>query len=298
MAITGILVALVTPFTADGSAIDEANLAHQVERMVAGGIHGIVPAGTTGEFTTLTHDERKRLTELVIAAAAGRVPVLPATGAQSTAETIELSRHAQDAGAAGVMVVPPYYDPLRMHELRAHLGAVGAAIDIPIVYYNVPGATGLRLTPEELASLGEIRNVDYIKDTSGDFSSVSALLLKYSGQITAFNGWDTLTFAALATGATGGVWGMSNLLPSLSVKLYEALAVKADLELGRRIWDVLWPVCDLLESYNYVAAIKGGLDAIGESAGPVRAPLQPLDTAAQERLGQLLRQAQAFEASL
>ena len=298
MSISGILVALVTPFTADGSAIDEANLSHQVERMVASGIHGIVPAGTTGEFTTLSHDERKRLTELVLKYADGRVPVLPATGAQSTAETIDLSRHAQECGAAGVMVVPPYYDPLRMHELRAHLAAVGTSLDIPIVYYNVPGATGLRLTPAELASLGDIPRVDYIKDTSGDFSAVTALLMEYPGKITTFNGWDTLTFAALATGATGGVWGMSNLLPSLSVKLYEALAVQGDLALGRRIWGVLWPVCDLLESYNYVAAIKGGLDALGESAGPVRAPLQPLDAAARDRLGQLLAQAREFEASL
>lgn len=297
MAITGILVALVTPFSADGR-IDDAGIARHVDRMIAGGVHGLVPLGTTGEFTTLTHEERRHVTEAVIAAAGGRVPVLPHTGAQSTDETIALSRHAEEAGAAGVMIVPPYYDPLRLNELRAHLGAVGAAIDIPIVYYNVPGATGLRLSPEELASLGEIRNVDYLKDTSGDFSAVTALLLKYPAQITAFNGWDTLTFGSLATGATGSVWGMSNLLPSLSVKLYEAMAVKADLDLGRRIWDVLWPVCDLLESHNYVAAIKGGLDAMGESAGPVRAPLQPLDAAAQERLGQLVRQAQEFEATL
>ena len=298
MAITGILVALVTPFTDDGSAIDEANLARQVNRMVDGGIHGIVPAGTTGEFTTLSHDERKRLTELVIKYTDGRVPVYPATGAQSTPETIELSRHAQDCGAAGVMVVPPYYDPLRMNELHAHLSAVGAAIDIPIVYYNVPGATGIRLSAEELAELGSIRNVDYIKDTTGDFSTVTAMLLKYDAQITAFNGWDTLTFAALATGAKGGVWGMSNILPSLSVKLYDALAVQGDLALGRRIWEVLWPVCDALESYNYVAAIKASLDVIGESAGPTRAPILPVDAAAKERLGQLIRTAQEFEASL
>mgnify|MGYP003342009906 CR=1 FL=1 len=156
MSINGILVALVTPFTADGSAIDEANLEHQIDRMVAGGIHGIVCAGTTGEFTTMSHDERKRLTELVVKYADGRAAVLPATGAQSTAEAIELSKHAQDSGAQGVMVVPPYYDPLRMHELHAHLAAVGEAIDIPIVYYNVPGATGLRLSAEELAALGKI----------------------------------------------------------------------------------------------------------------------------------------------
>jgi dihydrodipicolinate synthase/N-acetylneuraminate lyase len=233
MTITGILVALVTPFTVD-YRIDDAGIQHHVDRMVAAGIHGLVPLGTTGEFTTMTHEERRHVTDAVIEAAAGRIPVYPHTGAQSTEEAIALSRHAQEAGAAGVMIVPPYYDPLRLHELHAHLTAIGEAIDIPIVYYNVPGATGLRLTPHQLAGLGALPNVRYIKDTSGDFSSVTAMLLHYKDSITTFNGWDTLTFGALATGAKGSVWGMANLLPEQAVKLYDALAVNGDPPRDRR----------------------------------------------------------------
>jgi 4-hydroxy-tetrahydrodipicolinate synthase len=293
MSFTGVLVALVTPFAGDGS-VDDAGIVHHVNRMVDAGIHGLVPLGTTGEFTTLTHDERRHVCEAVIDAAQGRVPVLPHTGAQSTEETIALSRHAQDAGAAGVMIVPPYYDPLGVSELHAHLAAVGDAVDIPIVYYNVPGATGLRLSPAELADLGTIRNVEYIKDTSGDFSSVTAMLVNYSDRITTFNGWDTLTFGALATGAKGSVWGMANLLPEQAVQLYEALAVKGDLGEGRRLWQGLWPVNNLLESHNYVAAIKAGLDAIGEPAGAPRAPIQGVGAAVQEELGRLLRHAQSL----
>ena len=293
MTLTGILVALVTPFAEDGS-IDDAGITDHVNRMVAAGIHGLVPLGTTGEFTTMTTAERERVCEAVILAAGGRIPVVPHTGAQSTAETISLSRHAQTSGAAGVMIVPPYYDPLRLHELRAHLTAVGEAIDIPIVYYNVPGATGLRLTPEELASLGDIPGVDYIKDTSGDFSSVTALLMNYSDRITTFNGWDTLTFGALATGATGSVWGMANLLPEQAVKLYDVVAVKGDLAEGRRLWAGLWPVNNLLESHNYVAGIKAGLEEIGAPAGPTRAPVKPLDPAVRAELGRLLRHAQTL----
>ena len=293
MTLTGILVALVTPFAEDGS-IDDAGITDHVNRMVAAGIHGLVPLGTTGEFTTMNTAERERVCEAVIQAAGGRIPVVPHTGAQSTAETISLSRHAQTSGAAGVMIVPPYYDPLRLHELRAHLTAVGEAIDIPIVYYNVPGATGLRLTPEELASLGDIPGVDYIKDTSGDFSSVTALLMNYSDRITTFNGWDTLTFGALATGATGSVWGMANLLPEQAVKLYDVVAVKGDLAEGRRLWAGLWPVNNLLESHNYVAGIKAGLEEIGAPAGPTRAPVKPLDPAVRAELGRLLRHAQTL----
>ena len=289
----GILVALVTPFTSD-YRVDDAGIQRHVDRMVAAGVHGLVPLGTTGEFTTMTHEERRHVTDAVIDAAAGRVPVLPHTGAQSTAETIELSVHAQRAGAAGVMIVPPYYDPLRLHELHAHLTAVGEAIDIPIVYYNVPGATGLRLTPAELAGLGDIPRVGYIKDTSGDFSSVTSLLINHADRITCFNGWDTLTFGALATGAKGSVWGMANLLPEQAVRLYEALAVKGDLAEGRRLWAGLWPVNDVLESHNYVAAIKAGLEEIGASAGPTRAPIRPLSAEGRAELAAVLRHAQSL----
>ena len=293
MKISGVLVALVTPFRPDGS-IDEEGIAQHVNRMASAGIHGIVPLGTTGEFTTMTYSERCRVTELVLTAAAGRMVVLPHTGAQSTQETIALSQHAENAGAAGVMIVPPYYDPLRLNELHAHLRAVGEVINIPIVYYNVPGATGLQLSPAQLAALGDLPNVEYIKDTSGDFSSVSTMLLQYPNQITTFNGWDTLTFGALATGATGAVWGMANLLPEQAVKLYEALAINGDLAEGRRLWAALWPVCNILESHNYVAAIKAGLDEIGLSAGPVRAPLQPISAADSAELAVTLRRAQAL----
>ena len=293
MAITGVLTALVTPFHADGS-IDDAGIQRHVDRQVAAGIHGVVPLGTTGEFTTMTHDERKHVTEAVIEAAAGRIGVFPHTGAQSTAETIELSVHAQKAGATGLMIVPPYYDPLSIPALHAHLTAVGEAVDIPIVYYNVPGATGIRLDAEELAALGDIKNVDYIKDTSGDFSTVTAMLIGYADRITLFNGWDTLTFGALATGAKGSVWGMGNLLPEQAVRLFEALAIKDDLIEGRRLWNGLWKVNSLLESTNYVAAIKGGLEDLGVSAGPVRAPLQLASAEFRAELAAALKAAQAL----
>lgn len=291
--LTGVLVALVTPFTPDGSAIDEQRLREHVEWMISSGIHGIVPAGTTGEFTTLTRAEREFLVETVIDAANGRVPVVPATGALSTVETIELSRHAQDAGAAAVMVVPPFYDPLRWNELLAHYTAVTEALDIPVMYYNVPGATGTQLSPEQLAALGDIPGLDYVKDTGGDAVALTELLLRYADRVTVFNGWDTLTFLGMALGAKGSVWGAANVIPELSVALWEALAVRGDLAEGRRLWEAIWPVCDALEATNYVAAVKGGLDIIGRSAGPVRSPILPLNDAENARLAAAINGARA-----
>src|ERR687886_1069441 len=128
----GVLPALVTPFTEDGSAIDTHALAANVERLIGAGVAGLVPGGSTGEFTTLTNAERRQLTEVTIAAAAGRVPVVAGTGALSTRETVELSVHAEEAGAAAVMVVQPFYDPLSWPELLAHYTAVAETIHIPI----------------------------------------------------------------------------------------------------------------------------------------------------------------------
>src|SRR5919199_5272596 len=155
----GVLPALITPFTEDGAAIDAQALAANVERLIGAGVGGLVPGGSTGEFTTLTNSERRQLTEVTVEAAAGRVPVVAGTGALSTRETVELSVHAEASGATAVMIVPPFYDPLSWRELLAHYAAVAEAISIPIMYYNIPGASGVRLTVEQFAELRAIAGV-------------------------------------------------------------------------------------------------------------------------------------------
>jgi 4-hydroxy-tetrahydrodipicolinate synthase len=273
----GVLVALVTPFTADGTEIEVRAVGAHVDRLVEAGVHGLVPGGSTGEFTALTLQERKQLTEVCVKAADGRVPVIAGTGALSTVETVELSRHAAEVGAAALMVVPPFYDAPTIDEIRSHLAAVHDASKLPIVYYNIPSASGVKLTPAEIASLAEIEGVEYLKDTSGDAVALSELLLAHSDRITAFNGWDTLTFFGLASGSKGTVWGATNVIPELSMQLWDAVAVRGDLAEGRRLWAKIWPVCNFLESYNYAAAVKTGLQLIGRPAGPVRAPFALLD---------------------
>src|SRR5919109_3184241 len=160
----GVLPALITPFTDDGDAIDPHALATIVDRLVGAGVGGLVPGGSTGEFTTLTNAERRRLVEVTVDAAGGRVPVVPGTGALSTRETVELSVHAEQSGAAALMIVPPFYDALSWRELLAHYTAVADAIDIPIMYYNLPSASGLRLTAAQLQELP----ITCLKDTGGD----------------------------------------------------------------------------------------------------------------------------------
>src|SRR5689334_18280999 len=223
----GVLPALITPFTEDGGAIDTQALAANVERLIAGGVGGLVPGGSTGEFTTLTNTERRQLTEATVEAAAGRVPVVAGTGALSTAETVELSVHAERAGAAAVMVVPPFYDALSWRELQAHYAAVADAIGIPIMYYNLPSATGITLTAEQLRALP----IASLKDTGGD-ATVATELIQTDGP-TLLNGWDTLTFAALAAGVKAVVWGTAAIIPEPCVELHRLLIDEIDLPAAR-----------------------------------------------------------------
>ncbi|TCC36367.1 dihydrodipicolinate synthase family protein [Kribbella speibonae] len=294
--LSGVLVALITPFSADGAEIDLTNLRAQVDRLIQAGVHGLVPGGSTGEFTALSLAERKMLTEGCVKAADGRVPVIAGTGALSTAEAVELSRHAAEVGAASLMVVPPFYDAPNVDEVKAHLAAVHKASGLPIVYYNIPSASGVKLTAAEIAGLAEVEGVAYLKDTSGDAVALSELLVAHADKITAFNGWDTLTFFGLASGAKGTVWGATNVIPELSMQLWDAVAVRCDLAEGRRLWEKIWPICNFLESYNYAAAVKTGLELIGHPAGPVRAPFNLLDDDARARFSALLADAGALPA--
>lgn len=287
----GILAAVTTPFTADGEAVDEQNLRAQVERLIAAGIHGLVPTGTTGEFMTLTPQEYRRVIELYVEAVDGRVPVVAGVGALSTKGAIELARHAEKVGVDAIMVVPPFYDPLDFATLKAFLTAVAESITLPIVYYNVPGATGIHLTADQIAELGDIDRVDYLKDTSGDAVALADLLASRGDRIKAFNGWDTLTFFGIASGAEASVWGAAGIVPDLAVELWEALAEKGDLTRGRELWRHLWAISDFLESVNYVAGVKAGLDLIGHSAGPARLPIQPLSAEQRRRFADILRAA-------
>ena len=291
VALRGILAAVTTPFTADGSAVDEPVVKTQVERLVAAGIHGLVPTGTTGEFMTLTPTEYRRVVELYVQAAAGRVPVVAGVGALSTKDAVELARDFEQLGADAIMIVPPFYDPLDFPTLKAFLTAVSDAITVPIVYYNVPGATGIRLTAEEIAELGDIERVDYLKDTSGDAVALADLLASRGDRIKAFNGWDTLTFFGIASGAEASVWGAAGVVPELAVELWKVVAEEGDLARGRELWAHLWAISDFLESVNYVAGVKAGLDLIGHSAGPARLPIQPLSTHQKKRFAGILRAA-------
>lgn len=167
MDLQGLLSALVTPFTADGAEIDEQGLRALVDRQIDEGVHGVIPCGSTGEFTTLTNDERRLVTEIVIDQTAGRVPVVPHIGALTAGEAIALGKHAEQKGADAVLTVAPFYEPLTPDDAMNYHRSVAGALSVPSMIYNIPIATGVNIDPELIGQLArEVEQIKYIKDTS------------------------------------------------------------------------------------------------------------------------------------
>jgi len=278
----GVLPALITPFTANGEAVDASALRALVERSVDAGVGGLVSTGSTGEVTSLSGTERRSVLETVLETAGGRVPTIAGTTALTTAEAIELSLHAERAGATAVMVMPPFYGAPVWRETLAHFAAIADAISIPIVYYHMPQVSGTTATIEQLAELRRDAHVIALKDSSGDAVAAGALRAAGEAVPTYMNGADTLTFAALAAGVRGVVWGAASFMPAEAVELHRSLIVDPDLPSARARWATLEPICRLLEGTSYVAAVKAACRAVGLTTGPVRAPL--LEIPGDERL--------------
>lgn len=292
VALKGILPAVPTPFTADGNHVDVQVVKTQVERLIDAGVHGLVATGTTGEFTTLSQEEYRTVIKAYIDAAAGRVPVFAGFAALTNKQAVETAQWCEAAGAAGCMIVPPFYDALPFGVLKKFLTEVCASVKIPFMYYNLPSATGIKLTADEIRELGQIKGLEYLKDTSGDAKEQVDMLTNpvTPGNVTLLNGWDTLTFSALALGGSATVWGAASVVPQETVEFWETLAVKGDLKTAREQWKFLWAVSDFLESVNYAAGIKAGCEIVGAAAGPVRPPNEPLTKEEYQRFESILSQ--------
>ena len=212
------------PLAADGEVVDEPVLRALVNRSIQGGVHGLVPCGSTGEFTSLSFEERKLVLEIVLDETAGRVPVLAHTGAMTTQEAISLSQHAERAGAFGVMVVAPYYEPLSASEIARYYQDVACSVEVGVMVYNLPTATGVNLSPEQIADMAALApNICYVKDTSGDMSQAAQLIHDYGDVVSTFVGLDTLYFASIVEGSSGSVLGTANLLPTELAAIWDAL---------------------------------------------------------------------------
>ena len=275
LTLQGVLPALVTPFGHDGK-LDVSALRALVDHSLEAGVGGLIPGGSTGEFVSLSTQERMTLVEVVLGQAGGRVPVIPHIGALSWNETLELALHAKDCGASGLMVAPPFFVPLQWREVVAYLTDLGAAVQLPLMYYHVPFATGVSVTADQLNELAAVEYVDFVKDSSG--SPELGLLMQLAPQpgLTNLNGWDTLSFHSFALGTKAGVWGAASAIPKVCVALYDSLVSTPDLVRARELWGLIWPFLAWLDEHAYVAGVKAACGLAGLSVGDPRRPLLPL----------------------
>ncbi|MGZ6040179.1 MAG: 4-hydroxy-tetrahydrodipicolinate synthase [Phenylobacterium sp.] len=207
----GVLPALITPFR-DG-AFDEDAFVRLVERQIAGGVHGLVPVGTTGETATLSHDEHRRVVELCVRTAAGRVPVVAGAGSNATDEAIELVRHAKTVGADAALVVTPYYNRPSQEGLYAHYAAINEAVQLPVLVYNVPGRTSVDISNETLARLAKLPNIVGIKDATGDLARASFQRLQCGEDWVMLSGNDDSALGYMAHGGHGCISVTANVAP-------------------------------------------------------------------------------------
>jgi len=270
----GVFTALVTPMKAN-EGIDLKTLAQQVETMIASGIHGLIPLGSTGEFYALTAEERRAVLLTTLEAAGGRVPVVAGTNAGSTRDVVAFSREAEELGCDGVMLAPPYYSLPQPDELRAHIKAVNDAIGIPIMLYNYPGRTGVDMTPEFIEQLAELPRVRYVKESTGEIGRISTLLRRCGDRLGVFCGGDTVAFESLALGVIGWVGGVANVVPCSHVELYRLMVENRDFAAARKLYFQMLPLLSLMENGGkYTQWVKAACGLMGRPVGAPRAPLR------------------------
>lgn len=274
MPFTGIIPAVITPFTAqDAVDVDglRANAAHVLEH----GVHGLVAVGTMGEAGQLSHDERRTVIEAVVAEAAGRVPVIAGVSSGSTAASVAFATQAREAGAAGVMCLPPLNYRGRVDELVAFFRAVAAAAGVPVMLYNNPEASGIDLTPGLIVELAaEVPEIVAVKECSGDARRIAALV--NATELEILVGGDDWALEGFATGAVGWVSGVANAAPAECVALRE-LVEAGSLAEAREVYARLLPLSRLDMTPFLVQYFKASLDALGLHGGATRAPRGPLD---------------------
>jgi 4-hydroxy-tetrahydrodipicolinate synthase len=232
----GIVVPLLTPFTADGE-LDVAAYRTLIDFVIDSGVHAIIANAATSEFYALDDAEREKCAEIAMEQARGRVPVLVGAGAAATRQTVRWARHAKSIGAAGLLIMPPYYFPPTVDAVVRHFAAVSDAVDTPIMVYNAPYAANLLLTPEHIERLTHAANVPWVKLTTGVLHHVTQLRKMLGERIAIFEGVDTLAFASMAMGSCGWVAGTANMIPELAVELWRLTHVEANMRAARALND-------------------------------------------------------------
>jgi 4-hydroxy-tetrahydrodipicolinate synthase len=286
----GSMPALVTPFAADGS-VDEAAFRAFVGWQIEEGSHGLVPVGTTGESPTLTHEEHKRVVEICIEVAGGRVPVIAGAGSNNTAEAIDLARFAEKAGANGLLVVTPYYNKPTQRGLYAHYAAIAEAVSLPILIYNIPPRSVIDMSVETMARLhADFPNIVGVKDATAKLDRVSEQRHACGPDFLQITGEDATALAHMALGGQGAISVTANVAPRLCSE-FQTACLAGDFARALQYQDRLYPLHRAIFIEPGVSGVKYALSRLGKAENVVRSPLVTIERSTEAAIDEALRHA-------
>ncbi len=286
MDLKGIFTALVTPFK-DGS-LDEKALKNLIEFQLKGGINGVVPCGSTGEAPTLSFEEHERVVELAIKYVKGRVPVIAGTGSNSTQEAIELTEGAKKLGVDFCLLTTPYYNKPTQEGLYQHFKTIAETVDIPLILYNIPGRTGINMTPETIFRLSKVKNIVGIKEAAESLTQASDIYRLTKGKFTILSGDDNIFLPMMSVGAVGVISVLSNIMPKEMQSLYRTFMIEKNIKKAMDIHTRLIPLFHGMFIETNPIPIKEAMAYMGMIKKEFRLPLCPLSDANSKFLKGLL----------
>ena len=269
----GAFTALVTPFS--NGQIDTQALRNHVDFQIEKGIDGLVPCGTTGEASTLSHDEHVEVVRITVEHAAGRVPVIAGSGSNSTAEALELTKRVKETGANACLMITPYYNKPTQEGLFQHFSTIAEKVDIPIILYNVPGRTGINMLPDTVARLAAVPNIVGLKDAAADLKQTSFTRQLVPDDFVILSGEDTLVYPLMAVGASGVISVTSNILPGEMAELCRRF-LGGDVTGAAELHHRLLPICDAMFVETNPIPVKAALAMMGRIENELRLPMVPI----------------------
>lgn len=287
--IHGIIPPILTPMYED-ETVNEQELRQQVDRMIAGGVHGVFCFGTNGEGYILSEKEKERVLEIVVEQTAGRVPVYAGTGCTGTKNTVRMSQMAQRLGADVLSIITPYFATCSQDELYDHYRTIAEKVDLPIVLYNIPARTGINIAPATVARLAEIDNIVGVKDSSGNFDNMKQYIeLTCRRDFAVLSGNDSLIIWCLLAGGKGGIAGCANVYPQTMASIYEAF-ITGDIPRAMMLQDSIRSFRNCFRFGNPNTIVKTAVRLLGYDVGPCRAPFRLISTEGLENLKNVLKE--------
>lgn len=282
-------VALITPFDHKGE-VNFPKLAELIEEQIAGGTDAIISCGTTGESSTMSHEEHIEVIRYTCNAVKGRIPVIAGTGSNCTREAIHLSKEAQKAGADGLLLVTPYYNKATQNGLIAHYKAIAQSVDIPILLYHIPGRTGVTMKPETIVTLcKEVPNIVGVKEASGNFSSIATMMHLADGCVDLYSGNDDQIVPLLAMGGKGVISVLSNVAPRQTHDICQSF-FDGDVKRSLKLQLEAIPLISQLFCEVNPIPVKAAMNLMGKEAGPLRLPLTEMEASNQKNLSAAMKE--------